>query len=628
MDNNYLNWEKFVVSPSEVIEKIEPGMTIFIGTGAGEPRTLMEHLMKYDASNLQDLELVQLVSFGDAISFNSLKNQKYRLKTFFPGWVASEAITEGLVDLIPSRFGRIPRLLESKQIPIDVAFIQITPPNESGYCSLGVAVDVARQAIEQATLVVGEINTHIPRTLGDTFVHISDFHFLVKSTKFPIYFDCFEVNDIIDKVARNVASVIEDGSCLAFSVGPMFEALSNHLSHKRHLGIHSPIFTDALMRLIKTGAVTNRKKDIYRGRSISSYALGTPELMRWLNDNPLVEFQGIDKVINPIQIGRNHNFVAIIHGRKVDLTGRITLQVGKGRINTEPSEIIDVFNGSELSSGGYSVIALSSRNTRGESNIRISIDDFPNHFSFRESIDLVVTEYGVANLKGRSIRERAQALIDISHPEDRKNLVEQAKEKKILYQDQIFIADSSNLYPDDVATKHIFKGGLEVRFRAIRPSDEEKMRRLFYRFSDKAVYYRYFTPIKTMPHSRMQEYVNIDYRKIMSIVGVIGELGHGEIIAEARYSKDNRRPYGDVAFVVDEKYQGVGIATFLYTMLIRLAKERGIQGFTADVLASNREMLRVFEKGGIPIKANLEYGVYELSIPFDTEAPISTNVLH
>jgi len=278
---------------------------------------------------------------------------------------------------------------------------------------------------------------------------------------------------------------------------------------------------------------------------------------------------------------------------------------------------MDFVNGAEISSKGCTIFALPSRNRKGWPNVRISVEEYPNQFSLKESVDMVVTEYGVANLRGRTLRERAQALIDIAHPDDRQKLVEQAKEKKILYEDQIYLAECASLYPADVATKQSFKGGIEVKFRAIKPSDEEEMRRLFYRFSDEAVYYRYFSNLRTMPHAKMQEYVNVDCNRAMSIVGVVGEPGREHIIAEARYIRDQRRPYADVAFVVDEKYQGLGIATFLYNMLVRIARERGIRGFTADVLASNKAMMKVLEKGDLAVKAKLEQGVFELTIDFD-----------
>ncbi len=606
-----------VVSPDEVLQRIEPGMNIFLGTGVAEPRTLVQHLMASDATNLQDLGLIQLASFGDAISVKELSSQKYRLKTFFSGWVASEAIDSGRVDLIPCRVARIPRLIESGQIPVDVTFVQVTPPNEAGYCSLGVAVDVARQAMEQASLVVGEINPRIPSTFGDTFVPLSDFDLLVESRDRPVYFSRWPVDDVFDKVAANVASLIDDGSCIAFSIGPLFEALSRHLIKKRNLGIHTPFFTDPLMDLVKSGAVTNRYKEIFRGKSLASYAFGTSELMTWLDRNPLVEFQGIDKVFDPLQIGRNPRFVAVFPARKVDLSGRIALHFGKGNVASGPGEVVDFFNGAELSSGGRTVFALPSRNQQGKPNILISVEEFPNQFGLRESVDMVVTEYGLANLRGRTVRERAQALIDIAHPDDRSQLVEQAKEQRIIYRDQIFLAESAHLYPEEIATQQTFKDGLEVRFRAIKPSDEEEMRRLFYRFSDEAVYYRYFSPIKTMPHSKMQEYVNVDYRKEMAIIGLVRESGQESIIAEARFVREQGRPYAEVAFVVDEEYQGAGIASYLFKMLVHLARERGLSGFTADVLASNKGMMKVIENSGLTVEAHLEQGIYSLSIPFD-----------
>ncbi|QTA90585.1 GNAT family N-acetyltransferase [Desulfonema magnum] len=611
-------WKERIVSPDKVLERIKPGMNIFLGTGVAEPRTLVQRLMASDASNLRDLELSQLVSLGDAISLKKHHSHKYRLKTFFSGWQANEAITAGLADLIPSRYSQIPQVIESGKIPFDAAFVQITPPNESGYCSLGVCIDVARQAMELASFSVGEINPLLPRTFGDTFVHISDFDLLVNATEPLIYFDRWPVDDVYEQVGANVASVIEDKSCLAFSIGPLYEALSRHLVHKHHLGIHSPFLIDALMDLIKSGAVTNRYKDSYRGKCLCSYAFGTQELMAWLDNNPLVEFQGIDKVFNPIQIGANPQFVAVLPARKVDLSGRIALHIGKGNVASGPGEVVNFFDGALLSEGGRTIFALPSRNRKGEPNILISVRNFPNQFTPWESVNMIITEYGVVSLNGRTVRERAQALIDIAHPDDRPKLVEQAKAEKILYPDQIFLAESAHLYPSEIAFRHTFKNNTQVRFRAIRPSDEEEMRRLFYRFSDMAVYYRYFTKVTTMPHARMQEYVNIDYNQIMSVVGLVGEPGHGHIIAEARFVKEKHNPYAEVAFVVDEHYKGLGIATYLYKLLVHLAKKQGIQGFTADVMASNKGMIKVFEKGDQPIQANMQYGTYRLTIAFES----------
>ncbi|MFN3535638.1 MAG: GNAT family N-acetyltransferase, partial [Desulfatiglandales bacterium] len=419
--------------------------------------------------------------------------------------------------------------------------------------------------------------------LGDTFVHVDEFHYLVESNTPPLYFPRWPISKTFDKLAENVAGLIEDGSCLPFSIGPIFEALALHLAKRRHLGIHSPFFTDPLMDLVKSGAVTNRKKGIFKGKSVVAYALGTKELMKWLNRNPLVEFQGIDVVADPKRIGSIDKFVVVLPGRKVDLTGGIALQTGKGNVGIQVGEAQEFFLGASLSKGGKTILALPSRNLLGKSNIVLSVEDYPNQFSARESLDLVVTEFGVASLQGKTIRERALALIDIAHPDDRAELVRLAKENRILYMDQIYPAESGKIYPEHISRVHTFKDGLVVRFRAIRPSDVEQMRRLFYRFSDEAVYYRYFSPIKTMPHAKMQEYVNVDYKNTLSIVGLVGEPGAGTIIAEARYIRSPDERWAEVAFIVDEAYQGKGIATYMLMLLMEVAKENGIKGFRADV---------------------------------------------
>lgn len=611
------NWKEKLVTPEDVLQYIKPGMNIFIGSGAAEPRTLVKSLIESGLSDANDLELIQLTSHSDFISLKNLDYRKYRLKTFFSTWVSSEAVVTGSVDLIPARISQLPRIIKSNRIPIDVAFIQITPPDEAGYCSLGVAVDIAREAMERADLVVGEINPDIPFTFGDTIVPISDFNLLIESTEPPTYFKRRPVRPAMDQVAANVAQVIKDGDCISLMTGPLFEALGRHLIHKRHLGIHTSYFTDALMDLVKSGAVTNYRKPLYRGKSVASYALGTPKLMKWLNRNPLVEFQSVEQVFDPIQIGRIPNFVVVEEARTVDLLGRMAFSMGKNDITSGPSKAADLFTGADISKGGRSIIGLPSRNAKGAPNVVVMLRNLRNQFHMRESIDAVVTEYGIANLKWRTIRERAQALIDIAHPDDRQKLMDDAKAKHILFSDQIFIAESARLYPMEVATEHEMKNGLQVRFRPIKPSDEETMRRFFYRFSKKSVYSRFFFPISTMPHDKIQAYVNIDYRDEMSLVALINEPGQEIIIAEARYARDERNNFGDLGFFVDEKYQGMGLAQYLYSMLLRLAKERGLKGFTAEVLQENTGMIKVFEKGGLPVEALLKDGVYKLRIPFD-----------
>ena len=302
-------------------------------SGAAEPRTAIRYLLTHGKGRLEDLELIQLMSFGEAISEEARSAGHVRLKTFFSGWHAESAITDGRVDFIPCRFVHIPKLIRSGLIHIDVAIVQITPPNEAGYCSLGLAVDAAREAMEQASLTVGEINPCVPFTLGDTVVSMTEFDLLTLSEEPPMDFQPQETDTVMDRIAANAASLVEDESCLAFSTGPLFLSFARQLETKQNLGIHSPFFTDALMKLMKSGAVTNRRKETHRGKSLTSYAVGSKFLLQWLDHNPLVEFQSVDKVYNPSLIGSNPKFVTLIPARKVDLYGRLSLQAGEsGRV--------------------------------------------------------------------------------------------------------------------------------------------------------------------------------------------------------------------------------------------------------------------------------------------------------
>ena len=412
-------------------------------------------------------------------------------------------------------------------------------------------------------------------------------------------------------MAANTASIIDNGSCLAFYPDRFYDRLGLYLTAKHNIRIQSPFITDTVMDLVESGVVS--------GKSIVSYAIGSKRLMSWLDRNPRVDFQPLNVTLDPVRIAQNRRFIAILPVRKVDIYGRGVKRRDRSKISFNMMSIDDLLKGAALSTGGKVVYALASRDANGDSNIRLSVERFKDLIADTEIVDMVATEYGVANLSGRTIRERAQALIDIAHPNDREQLVERAKKKHVLYSDQIFLAECAYLYPSHIASRKIFNDHVEVLFRAIRPSDEEAMRRLFYRFSDEAIFYRYFSPIKVMPHTKMQRYVNADCNIATSIVGVLESNDQEQIIAEARFVKLDDRPYAEVAFLVEEKYQGLGIGSYLFKLLIRLAKEKGLRGFTADVLPSNQSMIKVFEKGGHSVHSKLKEGLYHITIPFHNE---------
>jgi len=608
-------WAGKIVDPGAVLSKIRPGMSIFVGTGIAEPRTLIKNLMESSQPNLKDLDIIQLLSLGDAIPPDERYADKFRLKTFFSMTKGYSALTSGRIDWIPCMLSQIPHLFKTEAVKLDAAFVQITPPDRRGLCSLGASVDVAKHAIERASLVVGEINDRIPYTFGDTFIHINDFHYLVRATEPLLYMRRWKVDETFDRVAEQTSSLVEDGSCITFFLGPLYEALIRYLSKKRDLGIHTLVFSDPLMDLMNSGAVTNRNKEIFNGKSVVAYAQGTPELMTWLDGNQLIEFQRIDVVVNPKNIARNDNAVVIMPAYKVDITGAIALHASRGDIVAGPSDFHEFLTGAALSRGGCNIFALPSRNRQGKSNILPSVEKYPNQFS-TELVNTIATEYGVARLGGKSLRERTLSLIDIAHPDDRDWLLGEAKRLKLVYQSQVYRSEAARAYPGNIARTNTFAGNVTVHFRPIKPSDEDGMRRLFYRFSDQGVFYRYFSYVQAMPHVRMQEYISVDYKRTMSIVGIFVEEGIEHIIAEGRYSRFAGSSYADVSFIVDEKYHNIGIASFMLRMLMDIAQQHGIEGFNAHILASNSAMIRVMEKAAPPHSLVADEGLQAYSFSF------------
>lgn len=608
-------WNRKIVSPEDVLSRIKPGMSIFVGTGVAEPRTLIRELMSSDKKNLKDLEIIQLLSIGDVIPFDEKYEEKYRLKTFFTMSKGYRAITSGRIDWIPCIFSQIPDLFKTNTVKVDTAFVQITPPDRRGMCSLGLSVDVTKHAIDQASLVVGEINEKVPYTHGDTLINVNNFDFLVKSTDPPYYTARWQVDETFDRIGLHTASLIKDGSCLAFFLGPHFDSLVPHLADKRDLGIHSLFFSDPFMDLMKGGSVSNNRKGVFLGKSVVTYAQGTAELLEWLDGNSMVEFQRIDVVANPQNIALNDNVVVIIPANKVDLTGAVALHSSKKDVLAGPSEYYDFLSGAALSRNGFNIFALPSRNLKGEANILFSVEEFPNHLS-SELINTVVTEYGAAHLRGRSLRERALSLIDIAHPDDRDRLVTSAKRARLLYRNQKYVTAAAKNYPHRVLSSHTFRNSLTVRFRPIKPSDEDGMRALFYRFSDESIYFRYFGAVQRMPHVKMQEYTSIDYDRVMSIVGVIHEGGLEQIIAEGRYSQAGFGGYAEVSFIVDERFQGYGIATHLGKMLMDIARQQGLKGFSAHILQDNAAMVKVMKKTARPGRVTMDEGLQTYSFNF------------
>ena len=595
-----------VISADQVLEKLKPGQKIFATSGVAAPGKLLSAIAQSDANNIRDLEIIQLITLGKYLTSPN-ESRQYRLKTFNIGESISKDIADGKVDFIPANLMELPYIFLSGAVAVDVAIILTSPPDDKGFVSLGVAVDVANIVIKQASLVIAEINPSMPVTHGETVIHLSSVDFIVESDLPLIERENKPYDEIIDRIGWNISNLIEDGATVALHVGRIFNAVADHLKQKRNLGILTHVVSDWAIDLIESGAISLDRSRYTGGLITSCYCYGSRALYDYVNRNPIFEFYPIARLSNPFVVRRIKSLIGIMNVKKIDISGELVIFHSGDNLLTGYESKLGFAMAATISKNGKAIVALNSVDKEGRSNIVIRHAwETDNTHSTLGVVKYIVTEYGVANLFGKSIRERVLAMIDIAHPDHRESLLEQAKAMNYVYADQIYVARHAAQYPAMLETRKSLKDHLEVKIRPIKPSDEDMMRQLFYNFSDESKYFRYFANKPVMPHKEMQKYVNIDYHDTLSIVAIVEKGRNERIIAEARYAYGKQEDAHEVAFIVDEEFQGKGVATFMLNYLIKIARNRGIGEFIAYVLPRNDAMLKVFEKAKVPITRSFD----------------------
>jgi acyl-CoA hydrolase/GNAT superfamily N-acetyltransferase len=623
MENNRMktsfDYTNKLINTDDLIEKIKPGQKIFLSSGVAAPVKIISAIAQSDASNLRDLEIIQLITLGNYLESPDDDHQ-YRLKTFNVGESISKDIAAGKVDFIPATLMELPYIFSSGAVAVDVAIIQTSVPDDKGFVSLGVAIDVADIVIKKAALVIAEVNPNMPVTYGETAIHISSIDYIVESDLTLIEQESKPFNAITDLIGWHISNLIEDGSTVALHVGRVFNAVAAHLKNKKNLGIVTHVVSDWAIDLINSGAISLDRRRYTGGLITGSYCYGSHALYDYIHRNPIFEFYPIAQLSNPFVARRIKSLVSIMNVKKIDVSGESVIFYSGDNLLTGYESKQSFALAATISKRGKAIVALNSVDTEGHSNIVIKHDcTVDNPHSTLGVVKYIVTEYGVANLFGKSIRERVIAMIDIAHPDHRESLLAQAKALNYVYADQIYVASNAAHYPTLLKTRKTLKDGLEIKIRPIKPSDEDMMRNLFYHFSDESKYFRYFASKPVMPHREMQTYVNIDYNRIMSVVAIV-EIGRSErIIAEARYAYDKSADNYEIAFIVDEEFQGKGVATFMLSYLVKIARDRKITEFIAYVLPRNEAMLKVFEKAKIAFSRSYESD--SIVIRFNLAAP-------
>ena len=606
-------------APEDIVKIVKPGSRIFIGSGAAEPQTLVKVLIERGKS-IADHETINLIELGTTPYAESVLSKPFHQNAFFIGANVRDAVNEGRAEYTPIFMSELPWYLRSGRLGIDVAFIQVAPPDNYGFCSLGVSVDVVKAAAESAGLVIAEVNRQMPRTLGDCFVHLKDIDHIVESDIPLLTWVPPAPDEVADRIGQNVARLVGDGATIQAGIGMIPNAILAHLKDKKNLGLHTEMFSDGIIDLVESGIITNRKKTLHNGKIIATFCMGTQRLYDFVDDNPLIEFHPCDYTNDPFIIAKNENMISINAAIQIDLTGQVCADSIGEYFYAGIGGQVDFVRGAARSKGGKPIIVLPSTAKKGPvSRIVPFLDQGAGVVTSRGDVAYVVTEYGICNLHGRNLRERALALISIAHPDFRDDLLNYAKQRRLVHLDQMPLAVAGRFYPEQYERMADI-GAMKVFFRPIKPTDEAIERAFFYSLSDETVYYRFFNIVKTMPHEKLQPLVNIDYREEMAIVGLLGEPGDEEMIAIGRFKLDHADDYAEVAFVVHDRWQNAGIGTYLMRTLIEIAQDMGAHGFKADVLAENKKMLHVFHKWGYPVHSRLDEGVYSIRIDF-TEKP-------
>lgn len=611
--------QKFA-SEVEIFRHIHRGSRIFIHTACAEPQYLVKALIKFVEDNPKaffDAEVIHVWTLGVAPYADEKFKYNFRHNSFFVGDNSREAVNRGLADYTPLFLSNVPDLFSRGLVPVQVALIQTSLPDEHGYLSLGISVDITKAALERASLIIAQINSNMPRVHGDGFIHVEDIDFLICHDEPLLEYEAIAPDDVAQKIGRYVASIIQDGDTIQVGYGSLPNAILANLSQKNDLGVHSELLSDGMVELMKKGVVNNRRKTLNRGKTVATFCMGHKAAYEYIHDNPSIEFRTIDYTNNPLVISRQRNMVAINSALEIDLTGQTTSESLGKNIYSGVGGHTNFMRGAVMAPGGKAILAIQSTAEWGKvSRIVPFLREGTGVTLVRGDIHYVVTEYGIAYLHGKNIRERAMELIAIAHPQFRPWLIEKAKQANLIYRDQAFIPGKKGEYPAHLETLRTTTQGLTILLRPVKLSDEPLLKDFFNFLSDQSLYRRFISMRQDMPHERLQEFVVIDYTKEMVILATIREGEVEKVVGVGQYGINEENRTAEVALVVKDEYQNKGIGWELLSYLTYLAKREGLLGFTAEVLVENKPMLHLFEKMGFDIQKRIAQGVYELQLGF------------
>ncbi len=604
----------------DIFGSIRPGDRIFIGTACGEPQHLVQKFVEHVESNPKaffDTEILHIWTLGVSPYSDEKLMNTCRSNSFFVSHNIRRAVNEGLADYTPIFLADIPAMFRRRQVQVDAALVQVSLPDKHGYCSLGVSLDITRAAVENADLVIAQINPNMPRVHGDTFIHLSDFDYLVPHEE-PIleYSPPPPDKEIVDAIGNYAAQIVEDGDTIQVGYGALPDAILSCFGEKRHLGVHTELLKDGLIDLIKKGVVDNSMKNKERGKTVASFCMGTKETYEFIHDNPAVQFKPIDYTNNPMVIGEHNRMTAINTGLEIDLSGQASTESIGSTFYSGIGGLASFMRGSVLAPYGKNILAMQSTSRDGtHSRIVPALSEGAGVTLTRGDLYYVVTEHGIAFLHGKNIRERAMALIAIAHPKFRPWLIEEAKKRNLIYKNQAYMPGKKGEYPAHLETYRTTRRNVRIFMRPVKISDDTIVKDFFYSLSDKSIYQRFLTVRRQLSREELQKrFVVIDYTREMVILAVKRYLGQEVITGIAQYCILENSLSAEVSIVVRDDFQGKGIGFELLSYLVTVAEKQGLHHFVADILPDNTAVFRLIEKLGLKFDRKWDSGLIHIVI--------------
>ncbi len=602
----------------DAVRVIRPGQRVFIGSACGQPQALVQALFE-SAGKLSGLEVVRLMS-RETAALSSLadKTQDFTLsmRTIYLGASNSESIARHKRFITPMNMSEVPDLFTSQKLPIHVALVQTSPPDDFGWMSLGISVDVTRAAALSAEVLIAQVNSNMPRVLGQSFIHVNDVDVIVEHDEELMTVAPSSASETAARIGTLIARLIEDGSTLQIGLDAASQATIQALGEKNDLGVHSQFVTDDIMHLYSQGAITNRLKGFNEGKIVASAAIGSRNLYEFLDNNPAVDFHPSDYVNDPFIISRHHRMVSMNVARSMDLTGQVEVEASALTFFAGTSGIVDFVRGAKRSPSGKSILMLFSTADDGRASTIVPLLNNTNVAVPRADVHYVATEYGIFNLFGKSLQERVTGMISIAHPDFRESLFADAKQLGLIGPERTLGEAVRGIYPVKLEEAMAVEGE-EVTIRPAKPVDERRIQEHYYNLDKDDIFSRFMHEKTSFPRTEVESRSQIDYIKDLTLLALVGEFGFGRVVAVGECMLLPKTNMAEVAFSVNKNFQGKGIARRILRKLADAARENGVFGLIAYTSPGNQAMIRLFKTLPYKVKSAFDGEGVSLTCRFD-----------